>query len=778
MSQSESLADPRMVWVAVLVWAGAWCGVTGGWVWAAVAVVVVGTALLAWRRASLVVFLGAACILASAGSGALYKWTTTSSPLASFADAGAVVQIRAVVTGDPQVWAARGVLPGRTMVAVSVHQVSGHGVAYNLRQSAALLMGLDAPKLAVGQAITFDARSGWSDSGLSPQVRLSVLGDVTVTAQPGAVGRAINGLRDGLRAAMAHSPPDQAGLVPGLVVGDTSGLSSQMLDDFQATSLTHLNAVSGTNLTLMVVFLIAAARLAGARGWWLRGVTLCGVVAYVTLCRGEPSVLRAAAMGLVALAATGVGSGPGSGLRHWGVAVTAVCLIQPAMSHTWGFAMSAVATAAILWWSPTWVRIMTRWMPLWLAQAIAVPLAAQLATQPLITALSGQVSLVGLFANMVAEPFVGPVTVLGLLACVLSPLGWVAVPFAWMAGWCAQPIILAARFGASQPGATITWGTSQWGSAVLAMALLVATCWLISRLMSWVLARWWTTVLALAVLFVSVAVTLPTPGWPGRWSVVFCDVGQGDAAVVRVADGVGVLIDAGPDPPSLQRCLSSLGIKRLPLVVFSHEHSDHMAGAADLAKRVHVDLVLVRAGLSAADQRQVGVLLGDTTVPVAATWTGQVVDVGATSSGDALVRWVTLRTGPATPVVTTTGEGEDPLANNASTIGRITVDGLTVLFTGDAEPEEQGVVASSGADLRADVLKTPHHGSAHQDASFLAAVGARVAVISVGADNPYGHPASSTVTALLTDGMTVYRTDQMGAIAVSPDGVHAQHRRS
>jgi len=757
------------------VWAGAWCGITGGWAWVGVGVAVAGAALVAWRRASLAMALGAACILAAAGSGALTKWTAASSPLAGFADANSVVQIQAAVAGDPQVWAAHGVLPGRTVVAVDVLRVTGHGSAYTLRQPASLLTGLDGPALAVGQTVSFEAKASWS-TGLAPQVRLSALGDVTVTAQPGVVGRAVNSLRDGLRAAMSHSPPDQAGLVPGLVVGDTSGLSPELLDDFQATSLTHLNAVSGTNLTLMVVFLIAAARLAGARGWWLRGITLCGVVAYVTLCRGEPSVMRAAAMGLVALAATGVGSTPGRGLRNWGVAVAAVCLIEPAMSHSWGFAMSAVATAAILWWSPAWVGVMTRWLPLLAAQAIAVPLAAQLATQPLITALSGQVSLVGLFANMVAEPFVGPVTVLGLLACVLSPLGWAAAPFGWLAGWCAQPIILVARGGAAMPGATITWGTAQWGNTAVALALLTATCWLISRLAPYVLARRWTSVLALAALAVCVGVTVPTPGWPGRWSVVFCDVGQGDAAVVRVTDGVGVLIDAGPDPPALQRCLGSLGIKRLALVVFSHEHADHVAGAAGLAKRVHIDTVLVRAGLSDAERQQYAPFLGDAGVPVAPTWAGQVVDVGVSPSGGPLVEWVTLRTGPSTPVVTTPGEGEDPQANNASTIGRITVDGLTVLFTGDAEPEEQAVALSSGVGLHADVLKTPHHGSSHQDAAFLAAVGARLAVISVGLNNDYGHPAASTVKALQTDGMVVYRTDLMGAVAVSPSSVHPQHR--
>jgi len=410
-------------------------------------------------------------------------------------------------------------------------------------------------------------------------------------------------------------------------------------------------------------------------------------------------------------------------------------------------------------------------MPLWLAQAIAVPLAAQLATQPLITALSGQVSLVGLFANMVAAPFVGPVTVLGLAACVFSPLGWVAVPFGWLAGWCVQPIILTARAGASMPGATIAWGSSQWGTTALALALLVAICWLISRLAPFVLAHWWVTVAIFASLTVGVAVTLPVPGWPGSWSVVFCDVGQGDAAVVRVADGVAVLIDAGPDPPALQRCLGSLGVKRLALLVFSHEHSDHVAGAANLARRIPIDGVLVRSGLPDAEMQRVGAFLGDPKVPVVATWAGQVVDIGEGMDGTALVRWNTLRTGPSTPVTTTVGEGEDPQANNASTIGRVTVDGLSIMFTGDAEPEEQAALVSSGADLRADVLKTPHHGSAHQDAAFLSAVGARLAVISVGAGNVYGHPAGSTVKALQADGMKVYRTDQKGAVAVGPNSV-------
>jgi competence protein ComEC len=243
--------------------------------------------------------------------------------------------------------------------------------------------------------------------------------------------------------------------------------------------------------------------------------------------------------------------------------------------------------------------------------------------------------------------------------------------------------------------------------------------------------------------------------------------------VVRVSEGVGILVDAGPDPPALSKCLADLHVSRLALVLFSHEHDDHVAGAAGLARHVKIDLVLVRAGLSTSGQASLPAFLGDATVPVAPTWTGQVVTVGQ-------VRWTTIRSGPLMQATTAPAEGEDPAPNNASTIGLLEVGGLRVLFTGDAETEEQSLVDASGAGLTADVLKVPHHGSARQDAGFLAASHAAMAVISVGAQNDYGHPAARTVTTLQADGMRVYRTDEMGGVALvrSAQGitVRTQHR--
>jgi len=760
--------------VALAVMAGAWCGTAAGWALAVLAGLVGVSAVVAWRLRSRAVAVALLCAVAAGGVGVLAWWTAEASPLTVLARQQAVVDVEAVVTGDTVRWAPRGPLPGRLVVNVNVRRLDARGRVFTLRRPAQLLMALTADELVVGQRVSLTARASWLDDGATSQVRLTALGVVTVLAAPNPIDRALNRARAGLRSSMAHSPPEQAGLVPGVVVGDVSGLPPELDQAFRATSLTHLTAVSGTNLTLMIVFLVAAARVCGVRGWWLRGVTIVGIVLFIALCRSEPSVLRASAMGVVGLAATGITAQPGSGLRHWGVAVAAVCLLQPSMSHSWGFVMSAAATAGILWWSPHWSRALQAWAPVWLSEAIAIPLAAQLATQPLITALSGQVSLVGIFANMLAAPFVGPVTILGLMACLCSTLlAPLATVFGWLAGWCVEPVILVAKWLGGLPAAQITWGASQWGATALALIALVASCWVLGALAPQILCRWWSTVLAFTLLGVGAMAPFPVSGWPGSWAVVFCDVGQGDAVVLKVTDGVGVLVDAGPDPPSLKRCLADLHIKRLALVILSHEHADHVAGAAGLAHYVTVDQVWVRDGLPPAALTGTAALLGDPGISVSSTHAGQSVMFGD-------LQWVTLRSGPLGPVVVPSDGGDDPQPNNASVIGLAVVAGLRILLTGDAETEEQSSAVSDGADLRADVLEVPHHGSSRQDPGFLAATGAALAIISVGAGNSYGHPASRTVDALQRDGMQVYRTDQWGALALAREGnsvqVRPQHR--
>lgn len=762
--RAGSASDLRLAAPALCAWGGALLALCAPAQvrWPALGLCLAATACALARRrwAS----AGAALVAASAiacCAGHLY-WCE-HGPLADAASGRAVTRVTARVAGDPERFDQKGSFPAGARVPVVVETVDVRGTDWRTRGGAEVIAsgetGDRLARLQVGERIGLLARATPPedhDDGLVAVLRPR--GGIDQVSGPGPVDRAVNAVRSRLRESMRWSPDDQAGLVPSLVEGDTSGLGASLEGDFRASSLTHLTAVSGTNLTLMLVFFLAVARAGGVRGWWLRALAVLVVAVFVVLCRAEPSVVRAAAMGVVALAATGRrGLGP-AGLRQLACAVWLLILIDPWLARSWGFALSVAATAGILFWSGRWQHAMRTWTPSWFAESVCVPAAAQLATQPIITALSGSVSMTGLMANMAAGPFVAPVTVLGLVAALTGvlypPLG---AAFGWCAGWCAEPIILIARLCARLPAATLTWPASGWSLVVLACACL-ALAWLIGRA-----ARRPAACCALAAVAVTGCLWRPAaPGWPSGWAIISCDVGQGDATLVRTGDRSAVLIDTGPPGDDAARCLREQHIEHLSMLVLSHFHDDHVGGLQQIAGHVGIDLALLDPLESpAANARQVHALLDAAGVRTRTAKAGERIDIGQ-------IHWQTLQVAAsgATP-----GEGtgqESSAENDSSILGRIMVQGVGLIVTGDLEVGGQGQAVSSGLDLRADVLKVAHHGSARQDPEFLAAIGARLALISVGAGNTYGHPAAKTVSTLNQLGMRVMRTDRNGAIAVSP----------
>ncbi|MEO7588046.1 MAG: ComEC/Rec2 family competence protein, partial [Arachnia sp.] len=468
--------------------------------------------------------------------------------------------------------------------------------------------------------------------------------------------------------------------------------------------------------------------------------------------------VRAAAMGLVAVSATGAGRGRRS-VRNLALAVLCLMLVDPWLSRTWGFALSVAACSGIALWSPGWVEAMSAWAPRWFAEALAIPLAAQLATQPLIVALSGQVSVVGVLANALAGPFVGPATVLGLAAMCTAVVPVVSLPLGWLAGWCVQPILWVAQLGASLPSAAWTWPATDVGVVLSGVGSVVA-----GSLVVLALRRRATTAALLVVLLVASLVRPVAWGWPGPWQAVFCDVGQGDAAVLRASASTAVLVDTGPEPGPVLACLDSLGIRRIPLLVLTHFHADHIGGAKEVIRRFRPDVVIVSPF--------------DSPTPAAEAIRQEAERVGAAVStaepglsvtvGD--VVWTTVSALDMDKAVDG-GEGRSQAENDSSVVAVVEVAGLRLLMPGDAEPLGQRRALSEatrhGISLRAHVLKFPHHGSARQEPDFFAVTGASLAVASAGQDNDYGHPAKAALELALRDGMAVARTDLDGAIAVS-----------
>jgi len=746
---------------AVAAWLGMWLASSGqqaALVTAAVIALVAGGVALG--RKSVPAGVAFLVLLGSVLAGGLRAHALATGPVAELAAQKAVVEVVLQVTSEPTRSQSRLGWGDQVQFRGDIVRVDGRGQAWALQQAVTVQATGDRVDVwaatAVGACVSFSGRLGPADiaDGVAAVVR-PMTPPHTVSAPPWWLV-AVERVRAGLRAASAGLPTDQRALVPALTVGDTSGVSQTMTDQFRATGLTHLMAVSGANLALLLSFVVLVARWCGVRGRWLTVVGVITVLVFVGLCRAEPSVVRAAAMGVVALAAVGRETGAGGGLRLISVAVIGLCFVDPWLSRSWGFALSVAACVGIVWWGRRWSQALGRWLPRWLAEAIAVPLAAQVATQPLVTALSGQVSVVGVPANALAGPFVGPATVLGFAA---AGVAWlvprVGAVLAWGAGWAAEPILAIAAYGSSMPGATITWPASP-----VALVLVGVGSLSMGLLAPEVLRRWWLVLPLAAVLVLALLRAPYHVGWPpSAWEMVACDVGQGDATVISVAPGQAILVDTGPDPVALLRCLDQVGVEAVPLVVLSHYHADHVGGMQGLLASRPVGRVLVSPVASPAlTAAAIGADLARRGIPLSIAIAGQVLTVGDAT-------WETIASGLWLGAGGTGAESSEE--NNSSIVGRVSVPGLSMLATGDVEPEGQQAILASGADVRASVLKVPHHGSSRQDEAFLKATGAQVALVEVGLHNTYGHPAAKTLRTLEGLGMRVLRTDQQGAVAVA-----------
>ncbi len=746
--------------LAVAGWGATWLG-TGGSVWQLTLGVAVAlcVAVAAWLRRSWWPVGVAVVLVFGLAIGVAHHHRLVSGPIHELAAGQAIAAVELLTTSDPQVHPASGPRPPFLTLRAVVMTVDGRGSAWRVSSPVLLIVsGKEIQRwstVLVGTEIATQSRVQVPEQGSDLAAILQVRGVMVVNSPPNAGLRLVERVRQGLRASVAGQTAERRALVPALVLGDTSAVTPAITDDFQVTGLTHLTAVSGANLTLLLAFMLLLARWVGVRGWWLRGVGLLGVLIFVALCRTEPSVLRAAAMGLVALAALGAGGGR-QGIRTLSVAMVVLLLIDPFLSRSLGFALSVLASAGIVWWAGRWTTILGTWLPQLVAESVAIPLAAHLATLPVVAGISSRVSVVGVVTNALAGPFVGPATVLGFAAAGLSLVSpQLAAVAGFGAAWSAQVILWVAHIGASFPGASWHWPATPASLAVLGVGAVLLGC-----LMPYLLDRRWVALVLAATMVLGFVRAPIQPGWPpAAWVFVVCDVGQGDGLVVRVGVGQAIVVDAGPDPAPMRRCLDALGIRQVPVLVFSHFHRDHITGMSAVFDHREIGEVWVSPfGSPPHEAEEVRQTASRHGVGVRSPAVGETAQVGEAS-------WQVL--GPVAEHRTTEGDAESAEENDASLVLLMTVRGVRILLTGDVEPPGQQAILASGADVHADVLKVPHHGSANQDPAFIAASQARVAIASDGLDNDYGHPAPRTVRLVESLGMTFLRTDEDGSVAIA-----------
>jgi len=576
-----------------------------------------------------------------------------------------------------------------------------------------------------------------------------------VEGASGVVG-AGGALRRGLVSAARDLPAPGSELVPGLAVGDTSLVSAELDTAMKSSSLSHLTAVSGANCALVVGIAFWIAALCGASRGIRVAVALAALGGFVVLVTPEPSVVRAGVMAALAMLGVALGrSGHGFSLLCLAVAVLVVA--DPWLSTSLGFALSAAATGSLLLFARPLAKGLSRWMPRALALALSVPLAAQLACGPLLALIAPSVPLYGVIANLLAAPAAGPATIVGLLACLAAPVPLLAyglaaiawLPGAWIAG--------TAMTFAALPGGQLPWLEGLPGFATLA-ALGAAVGLLIG--LSGRARR--TRMVAGAFVAVTVGVAAGAAAlagvagrWtiPSTWSVIACDVGQGDALLLRSLGAVA-LVDAGPDPTALSACLARAGVDRIDLLVLTHFDLDHAAGADAVIDRV--DMTLHGPPSSASDEDLLDRLDAAGSRIVAAT-AGMAGSLGG-------AHWRVLWPRADSRAF--------PSGNDASVVLDVRGGGIPAsLLLGDLSASPQRALLACGSLAPPYALvKVAHHGSADQEPGIYELARPAVGVVMVGADNPFGHPRAETLAVLEGLGTKVGRTDRDGLVAVWEEG--------
>ena len=573
---------------------------------------------------------------------------------------------------------------------------------------------------------------------------------IEIITPPSQWASILGAIRQGLRDNSGEG--DAGALIPGMVLGDTSKQSLEFKEAMKRSGLTHLVAVSGANFAIVSSFVLWCMQFLIRRKSARVIATAVALVCFIALVRPSPSVLRAAAMAAVLLSAQ-LGKRASDSLPALGFAICAVVLGDPWQARDAGFALSVLATAGLLLLAPRIQELLPTHKKL--AGALAPPIAAMIFCAPILVSLSGYLSPMSIIANLLAAPAVAPITVLGFIAALLSPV----VP------WVSQVIIFCIRV----PAGFIT-EVAHWIAAFPVLAIhngLIgfALITLMIALLILFKKSWKKTTSALLILILSLTWI---QRWPaGSWQVAQCNVGQGDSLVINLGNNRAVVIDVGPDSLAEDKCLKSLGIKEIPLLILSHFHADHVGGVAGLLRGRKVSQVWISNNQQPLKESKLALqaLKGSQIITVQK---GLIAQIGQMKFE---VMWPEASSPHFEEL-----PGEGSAINNSSIAVLATASDWSLFAAGDLEPPAQHQLINQVREV--DIYKVSHHGSRYQDQGLMRALAPQIALISVGAGNQYGHPALETIDSLTRLGAQVLRTDLDGAIAIKAAAHHLQVRKS
>lgn len=578
--------------------------------------------------------------------------------------------------------------------------------------------------------------------------------------------RGTNAIRSKYRAELSGRKSNAASLIPGVVLGDTSLQTPEFTVLMRRVGLTHITAVSGANLAIVTAFVLWITKFVFKKRRNRILITAIFLIGFIFLVRASPSVLRAAVMAAVLLFAKSEGEKSQS-VPALGAAISLLLLIDPFQGVDAGFVLSVLATTGIIFLSKPISNFLEIRLPSFLAELLSIPIAATVLCTPVIVALSGQISLTSIPVNALVAPVITPLTILGFLAAILilvlpnisTIILNLSLPFAVFITWVAS-------IGGKPPILKMAGG---FQGLTISAALVSIGIFLLIRF-----RREWKIIFSLVILL---TLFLQSPwylgGFPGKnWRVLQCDVGQGDAMLIHTAPHRAVVVDVGPDPNLIDTCLRSGGITQIDLLILSHFHADHVAGLLGaLRNRKVISIWINQSRLPDFEYRHTMELLNGL----------EIRKVKAADRATINSEYGILTATVIWPRDSTSGANSEVLAGEGSAInnGSIAIffdlNGVTLFSAGDLEPAPQQDLLKSNQLKKVGILKMFHHGSQYQDLAALQRLSPAITLISVGRENPYGHPSPKTIRFLEQIGAKTFRTDLVGAISFSWS-YDSQHR--
>lgn len=563
-------------------------------------------------------------------------------------------------------------------------------------------------------------------------------------------------------------PESHKAILVGMLFGGYNGIPREVVADFATTGIVHILSVSGSHIALVAGVITALGKGLFRRFAFAGKVVPLFAAFFITLyaifCGLTPPVLRSLIMGLIGLGAVCLNREKDATVAL-GLTVLGMLIYQPALIYDLSFQLSFASTAGLVLLNAKTVKMLA-FIPLWLARPLAVTIAAQVGVMPFIAWYFNSFSLSSFIANLVIVPIIEGIVIVGLFGAfsgmVFGIVGNISMVI------CSLMISLVLQLNewlAAMPAAKLYIPSiGMIGSILYYVLLLWVYGYQPPRMLSFtaVIKKWPQKSAAVVLLFILCIIVYSV--YPRPLSVHFIDVGQGDAALIVTPHGRGILVDTGGTMGEntdfdigyrvVLPYLRHYGVVDLDYLFLTHGHQDHAGGAAGIASQISIkNIMLSRENYTQAVANLLQMAPHSIHIAV---YEGQKIEL------DGVIIKV---------LHANTGMNEGQSSNEVSSVMQASYGKFSFLFTGDLPAQGEEEMIRSGRDISSSVLKVGHHGSkTSSTVEFLQAVAPDYAVISVGANNSFGHPHVETIQRLLAQHSKIYRTDQQGAIVFQTDG--------